>query len=138
MKTIWTIIGVIVLIAIIILVYKKATANKNVMQVSMPSTIPTGVNPTKNLSTVTTQRDSSSNVIIQPVPVIINNTGVDCNSQTYQNGVLALYDTYRQKRVIYNNAISTNDPNVFQYHQDLNDAYNAYLNEADKCKFYVS
>lgn len=135
MKTIWTIIGVIVLIAIIILVYKKVSANKNVMQVSMPPTIPTGVNPTKNLSTVTTQRDSSSNTI-QPVTIVVT-PSVDCGTD-YQNGVLALYDTYRQKRVIYNNAISTNDPNVFQYHQDLNDAYNAYLNEADKCKFYVS
>lgn len=133
MKTIWTVIGVIVLIAIVIFVYKKMST-KPMSMVNTP-VVPSGIDPTKNLSTNTTSKIANP-VVIQPV--YINTSGVDCNSQSYQDGVLALFDTYRQKRVIYNNGINSNDPNTIQYHKDMNDAYNAYLTEADKCRFYVS
>lgn len=133
MKTIWTVIGVIVLIAIVIVIYKRM--NSKPMSMVTTPVVPSGIDPTKNLSTNTTQKTPTNTVVLQPV--YVNTSGVNCNSQSYQDGVLALFDTYRQKRVIYNNGINSNDPNTIQYHKDMNDAYNAYLIEADKCRFYI-
>lgn len=127
MRTIWTIIGVIVLIAILFWIYKRTTViDKPYKSIytALPSTLPmTSPKREENKTTET--------VIIQPI--IVRNPE-DCN-QTYEDAVINLYDVYRQKRVIYNNGINSNDPNTIQYRKDMNDAYNAYYNEGRKCNF---
>ena len=124
MRTIWTVIGVIVLIAIVFWIYKRTMIVDKPIYAALPPTQP--IPSPRREETKTTET-----VVIQPVIV---RDYTNCG-QTYQDGVVALYDVYRQKRVIYNNGINSNDPNTIQYRKDMNDAYNAYYVEGRKCNF---
>lgn len=128
MKTIWTIIGVIVLIAIIVVFYRMATNKKSMVMQTTPVILPNNNTSANKIETITEKQ-----TII--VPVVVRNPA-DCN-QAYQDNVLALYDIYLQKKVIYQNGIQTSDPNTIQYHKEMNTAYNNYYNEASKCRFFV-
>lgn len=125
MKTIWTVIGLIVLISIIVIFYKMATKQKTSVSM-MPST------PLKSNDTTEKVVTEKQTVI---VPVVVKNA-YDCG-QSYKDNVLALFDSFKQKKVIYQNAISTNDPNVLKYHKEMNDVYNQYYNEASKCNYFI-
>lgn len=123
MRTIWTIIGVIVLIAIIVFIYNRTTITTKAAPLVAAPVVP----PVKNISENTTTRET---VIIRPV-IIRNN--YDCTSQAYIDSLGALRDDYLQKRVIWQNGINSNDPNTIQYRADVNAAYTLYYNEAIKC-----
>lgn len=131
MKTVWTVLGVLIILIILVALYRRSQKDKT--QTIVTPVVPT--TPVKNLSENTTQREVvTERVIVQPV--FIRNP-YDCNRQSYRDAVLALYDDYRQKRVIYENGIATSDPNTIQYHQNMNVAYNAYYNEAKKCNYFI-
>lgn len=130
MRTVWTIVGILVILIILVSLYKRYSKDKTPVTVITPPV----TNPVKDISGNTTQREVVTERVI--VPVFIR-TSSDCNKQSYQDAVIALYDVYKQKRVIYNNGINTNDPNTIQYHKDMNVAYNAYYNEARKCNYFL-
>ncbi len=122
MRTIWTVIGVIVLLIILVVIYRKATNKSMMVYPKMPA-----IEPATQAKTV---EKTTETIVIQPVLV---HDYTDCNSNSYIDNVLALRDDYLQKRVIWQNAINTNDPNVIQYRTDVNDAYTLYYNQAIKC-----
>lgn len=126
MKLIWSIVGIVVLIIIIATVYKKGMGSSGTAATMLPA-------PVVNTNTLARTAALPQQLPIMPVqPVIIVDNLINCSGATYQNNLSALYDTYLQKRVIWQNAINTNT-NAIQAHSDMDDAYNAWWQEKIKC-----
>lgn len=127
MKIIWSIVGIVVLIIIIAAIYKKGITSN---MASTPSPMPS-INT--NTNTVTRAVALPQQLPIIPIqPIIVVDNLVNCSGTTYQNNLSALYDTYLQKRVIWQSAINTN-MNAVQAHADMDTAYNDWWQEARKC-----
>lgn len=127
MRTVWTIVGVLVILIIIFAVYNAGMKKSVVVPVQMAMATPTPVNPKTN-NTIT--RDV---IVEQPVqPIIIVTNGFNCNDVTYQTNLRTLYDAYLVSRVAWNAAIVSNT-NVAQARADMNAAYNTFWQERRKC-----
>lgn len=132
MKTIWAIVGILVILIILYVIYNKGKQTTNLVA-SKPAIVPPVATPVTPVpEVVTTVREP----IPVYVPIVINNLA-DCNSPVYQNNLAMLLSDFRDKQTAYNNEINSGGPNGIALHSAMNIAYNAYLNERQKCQIII-